>query len=341
VKLAVIGSGKIAPELLAVARDLPDTQLTAIWGRPSSRAKLDDLAERHGISTVHTDYGACLADPAVDTVYIALPNHLHFEFARRALLSGKHVICEKPFTIRLDHFTHLRALAEQRGLVLAEAITNQYLSNYAGIRADLPSLGTIRIVQCNYSQRSSRYDAFVQGQIHPAFDPALGGGALMDIGIYNIHFVLGLLGEPLRSSYLANIDRGVDTSGVLTLDYATTKAVCVCAKDSDAPNRQVIQGDQGSIVVDGPTNTLAGYTLIRPGEPDVFTDATIHPHRMWEEFRAFEQMISTNDLAEAARRLDHSRRVLTLALRCLSEAGVDVGSPLPASDAPPQDSSTG
>lgn len=322
-KLAIVGSGKIVAEFLSFAADLDGVELVAIFGR--SPQKLAALQASSGIAKTYTDYPQCLADPQIDTVYIALPNQLHYEFSRQALLAGKQVICEKPFTTSLAHFDELRALAVEGGLMLVEAISNQYQANYVAIAEHLPTLGAVKLIQASYSQYSSRYDDFRRGVIQPAFDPAAGGGALMDLGIYNVHFVVGLLGAPLGARYWANIERGIDTSGVLVLDYGNCKAVCVAAKDSATPNRQLIQGDAGTLVMDGPTNVCGPWELTRPGVESLRVDRTVHPNRLYAEFVAFEQLIGALDFAERDRRLDHSAVVLQIVLDALAEAGVQLG----------------
>jgi len=324
-RLAVLGSGMIVADLLSVSSAIPGLELAAIFGRETARPRLEQLADEYGIPQVYTDYERCLADVEVDTVYIGLPNSLHAEYARRALLAGKHVICEKPFTLAVGELLELRALAEQRQLILVEAITNQYLANYRSIHQNLPELGELKLIQCEYSQYSSRYPAFRAGQVLPAFDPAMGGGALMDLGIYTLHFVAGLLGRPRSITYTANLDRGVDTSGVAVLDYGTCTAVCVCAKDSAGPIRTKIQGTDGTIVMPGPPNVCEGYTIQRHGQDDQYVDLNVHPHRMVEEFRAFEGMIRDRDLTERDTRLDHSQLVLDLATQALASAGIHLG----------------
>lgn len=321
-KLATLGSGKIVSDFLPHAADVAGLELTAILGRGTSHAALDELRDRFGIGRVYVDLHECLADPEIDTVWIALPNSLHFSYAREALRAGKHVICEKPFVLRKDELTELRALATQRDLILVEAITNQYLANYEWLKENLGRVGDIRVIQSDYSQYSSRFDAFRAGTVLPAFDPAQGGGALLDIGIYSIHFVVGLLGRPLSVSYTANVERGVDTSGVLVLDYGDCTAVCVCAKDSDGPLRTKIQGTDGWIVVEGSPNIMASMTAkTRSGQAETI-DVTVHPHRMVEEFRAFEEMIRLHNTAERDRRLDHSQSVLAVATEALESAGI-------------------
>ncbi|WES64373.1 Gfo/Idh/MocA family oxidoreductase [Microbacter sp. GSS18] len=324
-RLAVLGSGQIVADFLPHAADVPGMELAAICGRPSAKDKLERMAEQFGIPRVHLDLAACLADDTVDTVWIAVPNSLHAEYARAALAAGKNVICEKPFVLREDELAELRAMAAERDLILVEAITTQYLANYRWIRDNIDRVGDVRVIQCDYSQYSSRYDAFRAGTVLPAFDPAQGGGALMDIGIYTIHFVVGLLGRPLSVRYMANMDRGVDTSGVLVLEYDACTAVCVCAKDSDGPIRSKIQGTGGWIVAEGSPNVMARVEAKVRGADAETIDLSVHPHRMVEEFRAFERMIREHDVAERDRRLDHSEAVLTVATEALASAGIRLG----------------
>ncbi|CAL4858833.1 Gfo/Idh/MocA family oxidoreductase [Microbacterium sp. MM2322] len=324
-RLAVVGAGKIVAEFLPHAEQIPGLTVAAIVGRASSRDKVDALAASHGIPLVFTDLDDCLADGDIDTVWVAVPNVLHADVARRSLLAGKHVICEKPFVLRTEELAELRALAEERDLILVEAISNQYLANVEWMRRNLDRLGELRLVQCEYSQYSSRYDAFRAGTVLPAFDPAAGGGALMDLGIYALHLVVGLLGTPETVSYTPRMERGVDTSGVAVLGYGATTAVCVCAKDSPGPSRTKLQGTAGVMVLDGPPNEISAVELqLRDGTHErVALDHD--PHRMTAEFRAFVGMIDERNLAERDRRLDHSAAVLATAVRALASAGIHLG----------------
>jgi len=325
VQLAVVGAGKIVAEFLPHASGIPGLTVAAIVGREASREKLDDLAAAHGIPLVFTDLEECLADGRIDTVWVAVPNVLHADVARRALLAGKHVICEKPFVLRTDDLAELHSLAAERGLILVEAINNQYLASVEWMRENLPRLGELRLVQCEYSQYSSRYDAFRAGTVAPAFDPAAGGGALMDLGIYTLHLVVGLLGAPDTVAYTPRWERGVDTSGVAVLGYGDLTAVCVCAKDSPGPSRTKIQGVDGVMVFEGPPNEIPAVEVqLRDGSSERLTFDD-EPHRMLAEFRAFVRMIDEHDVAERDRRLDHSAAVLDTAVRALESAGIRLG----------------
>lgn len=324
-KLAVVGAGKIVAEFLPHAAAIEGLTLSAIVGTERSRAAVEEMAATHGIPRSYTDLDACLADGDVDTVWVAVPNALHADIARRALRAGVHVICEKPFVLRADELAELRALAGERGLILVEAISTQYLANVEWMRRNLGRLGDLRLVQCEYSQYSSRYDAFRGGALMPAFDPAAGGGALMDIGIYALHLVVGLLGAPDTVAYTPRMERGVDTSGVAVLGYPDLTAVCIGAKDSPGPSRTKIQGTDGVMLVDGPPNEISAVELrLRDGTVERIA-LDDDPHRMTAEFRAFVRMIADRDLAERDRRLAHSAAVLDVALRALDSAGIRLG----------------
>ncbi len=309
-KLAVLGTGKIVKEALPVLKEINGIELVAMLSTPRSLEQAQELADIYTISQVSSDYDSILANPDVDTVYVALPNHLHYAYAKKALLAGKHVICEKPFTLTLAEFEDLAMIAEQENRILLEAITNQYLGNFAAIKGNLAKLGDVKIVECNYSQYSSRYDAFKRGEIAPAFDPEKGGGALRDLNIYNIHFVVGLFGKPENVYYLANVERGVDTSGILVMDYGHFKAVCIGAKDCAADIKSTIQGNKGSISVMGATNTLPKVALSLNDQSMTLINENTLNHRMHDEFVAFQAIIEHEDMTATKLALEHSRAVM-------------------------------
>ncbi|AUI70778.1 Gfo/Idh/MocA family protein [Companilactobacillus alimentarius] len=324
-KLAILGAGMIVKDFLSMIHDIPEIELTAIMGTPNDLERMQEFQKENQIGKIYTDIAECLKDPEVDTVYVALPNFLHYKFAKLALEAGKNVICEKPFTLNTFQLEELSNLAQTKKLILVEAITNQYLNNYRSLKSDLSKLGSLKVIECNYSQYSHRYDAFLAGTILPAFDPKKGGGALMDLNIYNIHFIVGLLGAPKTVHYYANVSRGIDTSGVLVLEYPEVKVVCIAAKDCSAEVTSTIQGNLGSIVVDEPTNVLDNYEIHLNGESAQVVDNKAHSHRMYEEFVTFNKMIEQHDLIEAQKRMKHSLDVMKVVDSALSDSGIKLG----------------
>ncbi|WP_203269424.1 Gfo/Idh/MocA family protein [Streptococcus uberis] len=309
-KLTVVGTGKIVEEALPIITATNGIQVQALVSTPRSREKAETLAGQYQIQDLYTSLDQALANPDTDTVYVATPNHLHYEMSKAALLAGKHVICEKPFTLKEAQAQELAQLAKEKKLILLEAITNLYLENFAVLKEELTNLGDIKIVDCNYSQYSSRYDAFKDGVIAPAFDPEKGGGALRDLNIYNIHLVVALFGEPTSVDYLPNMERGVDTSGILILDYTDFKVVCIAAKDCSAEVRTTIQGNRGSLIVAGESNTLPQVQVTENGiEPRVI-NKNGSEHRMAAEFRVFQAIIDERDFERAQEALDHSLKVM-------------------------------
>lgn len=314
-KLALLGTGMIVRDLLPVLEKL-EIRPAALLSTRRSRERGEELAKEFRIPRVYVEYEELL-DSDVDTVYVGLPNSLHFAYAKAALLKGKHVIVEKPMVMTLEEFRELRSLARERRLVLQEAMTLHYLPALAGMKEDLALLGKLRLASFNYSQYSSRYDAFQRGEVAPAFDPAQGGGALMDLNVYNLHTALSLFGCPQRTSYVPNMQRGVDTSGALSLDYGDLTAVCLAAKDCQGPNRSLITGEKGFLEFQGPASRVCGYEVtLRSGE--VLRRSFPEPvHRMAPEFEAFRDMIDSGqwergeaalDISEAAVRILENAR---------------------------------
>ena len=258
-KLGIVGSGKIVQEFLPWLASSPAFEVAALCSTQRSAGKAAALCAQYGVPLHVTDYSQLLA--AVDVVYIALPNLLHTAYAKAALEAGRHVIVEKPLAPCASEAAALSALAHRKGCFLFEAVTTQYLENYRKLRQLLPRVGQVKLVQCNFSQYSSRYDAFCAGQTAPVFDPQQAGGALMDLAVYNVSYIVGLFGEPQQVHYAANVEKGIDTSGILTMDYRSFKAVSIAAKDCAAPPRYVIQGTRGYLLQKSTANFCGPVTL--------------------------------------------------------------------------------
>ena len=315
-RLGILGTGKIVQEFLPwLAQSGPFT-VQAVCSTAHSAQGAQQLCQQYGIPQHTTNYLELLQ--WVDVVYIAVPNMQHTRFARVALEAGKHVIVEKPMAPTAAQAEELVALARRKQVFLFEAVTTQYLENYGKIRELLPRVGTVRLVQCSFSQYSSRYDAFCAGETPPVFDPACAGGALMDLGVYNASYIVGLFGEPNQVHYTANLERGIDTSGILTMDYTGFKAVSLAAKDCAAPARCLIQGTKGYILQKSTPNFCGGVTFHpNQGKEEHYNLNGGRP-RQAAEFEAFARALDTGDQELCTRMQDTSiavSRVLTVARR--------------------------
>ncbi|MCI8416644.1 MAG: Gfo/Idh/MocA family oxidoreductase [Lachnospiraceae bacterium] len=307
-KVGVAGAGLIVPTFLRAAALVETMEVQALFARKDQvRA---DICENFNVPVGYDTYEKLLADPDLDVIYVALPNNLHFSFAREALEAGKHVILEKPFTVTYEEAARLAALAREKKRYLFEAITNLYNPNFAKIQELLPKLGDIKIVEMNYSQYSSRYDAFQQGIICPVFDPAKAGGALMDLNVYNIHLATELFGRPKSVHYYANMERQVDTSGILILEYPDFPCVCIAAKDCGAPCCINIQGNKGCIHSSSMPNELKEFSFIENKcQPKTYQLAD-SSERLFYELATFAALYERKDEAAFEKRLCHSLLVM-------------------------------
>ena len=308
-KLAMLGTGKIVQDALLALRDVPEIEVDSVFARPQSRAKAEKLAATWHIPHVFTDMQEVLASDC-DVVYIGLANHVHMMYAEAALRGHRDVIIEKPFAPHGKDVAAIRALAEAQGQFIIEAVTPFFLPNFAVIREALPKLGRIRAVQANYSQYSSRYDAYREGTVLPAFDPARFGGALYDINIYNLNLIIALFGKPEAAHYTANCGfNGIDTSGVVTLRYKDFFATAVGAKDSASPGFFTVQGEDGWLRVDGAPNELPSVTISQGGTMKAFRE-NCYAHRMVHEFQAIARLFTERDTQTIDEHLAISQAVM-------------------------------
>lgn len=300
----------IATEMLSAIEPLENVHATGLLYREHSREKAEELAREHHIDHITASYDELLSAGAAPTVYIALPNSLHFDYAMKALRAGKNVIVEKPMCTSLDDAEALVEEARRSGLHLIEAVTLLHHPNHQKVKEFLRQIGSPRLAVCNYSQRSSRYDRYLRHELTPVFRPELGGGALNDLNIYNINFIVSLFGLPQDVHYYANRGwNGVDTSGSLILRYPGFVATCIAAKDSDGENCGVIEGDGGRIVVDGPVSTLTKVSL-RNKQGTLAEGIITGEHRLTTEMRDIASIIDGNDLERSAQCLETSLNVM-------------------------------
>ena len=327
-KLAILGTGFIVKEgALPALKEVPETEVTAIFARPRSRETAEGLARQYGIGRVYTDYDELLREDAAEFVYVGLTNSVHYEYAKKALLAGKHVIMEKPFASTVLETEELAELALARGLYMFEAVTLLHQPNFEAIKKALPDLGRIRAVTANYSQYSSRYDRYLKGEVLPAFDPERSGGALYDINIYNVNFILGLFGAPVDATYEANIGfNGIDTSGMLLLKYPDFTALALGAKDSDSPGFITVQGEKGWIRVLGAPNELKSFEVSLRGTGSVARyELNRYSHRMVQEFKDFAAVYAAGDYDAMRKGLDVSRAVMKTVEKARKAAGIVFG----------------
>ncbi|WP_211084174.1 Gfo/Idh/MocA family protein [Paenibacillus xylanexedens] len=319
--IATIGTGSIVDAILSAINELEDVTCTAMYSRKRETAQ--ELASKYGVSTIYTDLESLFSDANVDLIYIASPNSMHYEQAYQALQHGKHVVCEKPFTSTLQEAETLIALAKEKNLLLFEAISNIHLPNIKVIQEQLPKLGQIKLIQCNYSQYSRKYNDLLAGETPNVFNPHFSGGALMDINIYNLHLVMNLFGSPNTVSYTANKHaNGIDTSGVVVLKYPEFIAECVGAKDTNSMNFVLIQGEKGYLQVVGGANGCQEIKLQIGNEPAEEYNAQTKSNWLYYEWEAFRDIHANGDHKRCYELLEHSHSVMSVLMSARKDAGI-------------------
>ncbi|MFZ3416062.1 Gfo/Idh/MocA family protein [Arthrobacter sp. 3Tela_A] len=251
----VVATGRIAGRVTEDIARLEDAVLQAVSSR--SEATAVEFAQRFGFATSYYDddargkgYRQLFADPEVDVVYIASPHAQHYELAREALEAGKHVLCEKSITINAAELADLIDVASRRGVFLMEAVWTRFLPCINRLWEILSSgeLGEIHWVQADLGFPAP-YDPAAR-----LWDPAAGGGALLDLAVYPLTLAVGSLGFPQRvqASGTLNSD-GVDTQNALNLGYSSgAQAQLTSSLLASGPRTATISGSEGWIRTGAP-----------------------------------------------------------------------------------------
>ena len=192
-KLGIIGSNFVSDWLCEATRLTEDFELRAVFSRTAEKGNA--FAEKQSIGKVYTDFEQFLSSD-IDAVYIASPNFAHAAQAVAAAEHGKHVLCEKPVSSNLAEYRAMRRAAHEHKVVLLEAMRPAFDPALEAVKRLLPKIGRIRRASFEFCQYSSRYDKYREGEILQAFKSEFSNAAVMDIGVYHIHFCLRLFGRP-------------------------------------------------------------------------------------------------------------------------------------------------
>lgn len=249
IRFAVIGTNWITEKFIEAARESEDFALTAVYSRTEEKAGA--FGDVWSIPHRFTDLERMAECPEVDAVYIASPNAFHAEHAIACMNRGKHVLCEKPFASNAGEVRAMLEAARNNRVLLMEAVKSTMVPQFQAIRDHLPKLGRVRRYFASCCKVSSRYDAYKQGTVLNAFNPALSNGSLMDLGIYCIYPLVALFGKPesVQASGII-LESGVDGEGSLLLTYQDMDAILMHSKMTNSYLPSEIQGENGTMVID-------------------------------------------------------------------------------------------
>ena len=255
----IIGTGAIAARFVADLALLPDARVQAIGSRSASAAA--GFGERFAVPHRHGSYPELVADPEVDAVYIATPHPFHAEHALLAIAAGKPVLVEKPFAMNAFDARTVADAARAAGVFCMEAMWTRFLPHMARLRELLAEGAIGDVLALSADQGIS----FAPDPQHRLFAPDLGGGALLDLGVYPFSFASMVLGPPQTVRAIATpAFTGVDLTTSAILNYADgAHALLICTAGAATPMRAWIAGSEGRIEIDRPWYQATSFTLTR------------------------------------------------------------------------------
>lgn len=317
-KLGIIGTGMIV-NMFAYTYDQLSFDKCVIWGRNIEKAKA--LAEKMNLDGYYDNLEEFF-NSGIDTVYVALTNTLHFEYSKKALEYGLNCIIEKPITVNTKELKELKDLADSKGLIIIEATTVHYMDSIKTLKEKIETIKPIRLANFNYTQYSSRYDKFLEGEVLPTFDPKHAGGALMDLNIYPLNVIVALFGKPESVKCLSNIQKGIDTSDVITLEYSGFKVVSMAGKDSVGLNISYIEGEKGCIYTNDVVSTINNFNIKYRDHEEEWHGTQDPMLRMAYEFKEFIDIIDNKDYTRANIAYDISFTVIDILEKARLQNGI-------------------
>ena len=318
----ILASGGIAQ---AFARDLSyfNNHIVAAVGSRSQESADAFAAEFPGC-TAYSSYEALVADPSLDAIYVASPHPYHVSNTVLALNAGKPVLCEKPFTINAAEAREMKAAADANGVALMEAMWARFLPHMHKVREILASgiLGQIWAVEADHGQRLSDY-------ANPRhWEPSLGGGALLDLGIYPISFAHMVLGVPNKISASATFtDKGVDASSSVIFDYKDgAQAILTSNMMVSTPCRATICGTLGKIEIDRTFYNPASMRVIMHDGTTTEYPSDYKGHGLREQAAEFERVVRNGEKSSSILTPDES----ILIMESLDEVRRQIGLTYPS-----------
>ena len=289
----ILGTGGIAASMTSDLL-LTGHTVTAVGSRTQESA--DAFAARYGIPNAHPSYEALVADPEVDAIYVATPHPAHAANATLALEAGKHVLLEKPFTLNAAEAQAVVDLAASKKLVVLEAMWTRWMPHMIRIRELLAAgaLGELRSLIVDHDQKIST------DPLHRVQNPELGGGALLDLGIYPVSFAWDVFGEPSSVYALSTpTPTGVDQNDAIVLGYPSgALAIMNTVLDAAGPNTAALVGTEARIEIDRTWYFPTSFSLIGPDGTVIERFEQEVPGRgMQFQADELERLVATGELA--------------------------------------------
>ncbi|MDW5288440.1 Gfo/Idh/MocA family oxidoreductase [Formosa sp. PL04] len=317
IKWGIIGLGNIAHKFAKDLLTIKDAQLQAVASR--SQEKANEFAKTFHSKTAYDSYEALAQDPEIDAVYIATPHSFHKEHAILCLKHGKAVLCEKPFGMNTEEVMEMITVAKENNVLLMEALWTYFLPHYQFALTELKkeTYGKLLKIEADFGftrpfDESSRL-----------FDKRVGGGSLLDIGIYPIFATLSTLGEPKHiDATCTTFENGADSSCDMIFKYATgAQAILKSSLIKETPTTCVFTCERGVITLNTqfhiPTTVTISQdgkeqTLDYTGETIGYNFETLHFNQLLRDGKTESEIMSHDFSLKLIKTLDHVRSLIRL-----------------------------
>ena len=312
IRFATIGTNFVVSWFLEGAVKCDELEYVATYSRDKENAK--NFGQKYGSKLFFDDIEELAKSDRIDGVYIASPNSEHFKQAMTMINNGKHVLIEKTMASNTREVEMLIDAARKNSVVLMEAMRSVYDPGFTAIQQAVKKIGKVRRASFQYCQYSSRYDKYKEGIIENAFNPQFSNGALMDIGVYCIHPMVKLFGEPndIQAQGIILKD-SIDGEGTIIAEYDNMLAEIVYSKISDSHLPSQIQGEEGTIIIKEIPNPRDVTIYYRDGRIEKMSIVQCERNLEYEA-KEWARMIENKDFSDI-----HSKYTL-MSLRIMDKA---------------------
>ncbi|KAF2126818.1 NAD(P)-binding protein [Dothidotthia symphoricarpi CBS 119687] len=255
INFGIIGTSWITHSFIRGAQSSGKWNLAAVYSRKEETAK--EFASKYEGQkvTLHTSLDALANDANITAVYVASPNILHYAQAKQMLQAGKHVVVEKPSCSTVEELEDLFKLAKEKKVILVEAFRHIQEANFKILKQSMEKLGPIYGASITYAQYSARYEQVLAGEVPNIFNLEMGGGALVDLGVYCVSAALDLFGAPDKSTYWpVTIATGCDGAGKIILQYPKFSVYLCHSKIYHSDTVSEIYGEKGTLIFSSVTD---------------------------------------------------------------------------------------
>ena len=333
IRFGFVGTGRISDWVLKGAFLDPRFSLEAVCSR--SKEKAEAFAAKYGVEKTFTDVEAMAADPDVDAIYIGTPNATHKDIAIKAMNKGKAVLCEKPMASNAAEVREMTAAAKANDVLLMEAMISTLNPNFKEAVRFIDEISPIRHWSSSFCQYSARYEKLMHGEVTNVFNPAMAGGAIMDIGIYTIYPMVRLFGKPeslIASMRTVPLPDGslTDVSGAILFSYPGMHATAIYSKTDDSFLPTEIAGEKGNLLLDQihitrqlefiPHGAPTSGRVSGPSNEDI--SVPCDPDEYLCEFREFIDVLESGRLESENNSLDNSLAVAEILDEIRRQGGI-------------------